>query len=101
EEFPRETARLEYAQATIRVRRTDARQQLQYAKCSDAIFRVVRPLQYGEHVFDVRSFQKFKAAVFHVRNVSSHEFDFKDVAVMRVAHQYRLVAQQHAALARR
>ncbi len=39
------------------------------------------------------SFEKFEAAVFHIRNIATHQFEFEPVAVMRRPKEHRLIHQ--------
>jgi hypothetical protein len=82
--------RLEFAQSRDRVgliadalqdfRRRDragARQQLHHPETGDAVARIFRPAQEGQHVLDVRRLEKFQAAEFHERNVAPGQLHFQ------------------------
>ena len=80
-------------------RRPDARQQLHDAKTGDAVARVLRPAQQGQHVLDVRGFEKLQSAEFHERNVAPGQLHLERPAVMRGAEQHRLRLEREPGLA--
>ena len=58
-------------------RRPDAGQELHHAKARDAVARVLRPAQDGEHVLDVRGFEKLEPAELHERNVAPGQLELE------------------------
>ena len=72
------------ATSPARRRRADAGQQLEDAKAGDAVARVLRPAQDGEHVLDVGGLEEPQAAELDERDVAPAELDLELAAVWEV-----------------
>ena len=53
------------------------RQQLDRPEPRNPVSRVLAPPQDTEHIFDVRCFQEFEAAILYERDVASRQFNLK------------------------
>ena len=65
-----------------RVRRPDARQELEHPESRHAIARVLDEPQTREHVLDVGRLEEFEAAEFHERDVAPGQLDLERAAVV-------------------
>ena len=82
-----------------RPHRTDAVDELQQPEPRELVAGVVGEAEQADQVLDVRGLEEPQPAVLHVRDAPARQLELEQVAVVRGAHEHRLLAQRDALLA--
>ncbi|MNS93654.1 hypothetical protein D3C72_1278390 [compost metagenome] len=78
---------------------SDAGQHLQQPETGDAVARVLREAQHGQHVLHMGAVEEFQAAKFDEGDVAAGQFHLERPAVAGGAKQHGLLFQRHAGFA--
>ena len=82
-----------------RLHRTDAFDQLQQPEPRELVAGVVGEAEQADQILDVRGFEEPQPAVLHVGDAPARQLELEQIAVVRGAHEHRLLAQRDALLA--
>ena len=84
-----------------RPHRTDALDELEQPEPRELVAGVVGETEEADEILHVRGFEEPQPAVLHVRDAPARQLELEQVAVVRGAHQHRLLAQRDAFFAMR
>ena len=82
-----------------RPHRPDSFDELEQPEPGELVARVVGETEQADEILDVRGLEEPQPAVLHVRDVPARQLELEQVAVVRGAHQHRLLAQRDALFA--